>query len=168
MQRSGLSRCESFGEQDARKSGVVRCQASPSNTYRSSLTWRCVVADTTDSSCRDKSLTEVLMAVELITTTFWEPLEVVGINLVVLQDQIAEVVEYARSYLSIENEEYHKVWYKLYICLDASRWRDIPVLCELCFSLLFSNGRMERIFSSLKLVKTERRTRLHHTTLSDL
>ena len=41
------------------------------------------------------------------------------------------------------------------------------VLCELCFSSPFSNGRVERIFSSLKLVKTERRTKLHHT-LSDL
>ena len=130
-------------------------------------TWRCLVADATDSSCSDKSLTEVLMAVELIATMFREPLEAVGINLLVLQHKIAEVVEYARSYLSIESEEYHKVWYKLYVCPDASRWRDILVLCELCFSLPFSNGRVERIFSSLKLVKTERRTRLHHT-LSDL
>ena len=130
-------------------------------------TWRCVVANATDSSCSDKSLTEVLMAVELIATMFREPLEAAGINLLVLQDQIAEVVEYARSYLSIESEEYHKVWYKLYVCPDASRWRDILVLCELCFSLPFSNVRVERIFSSLKLVKTERRTRLHHT-LSDL
>ena len=82
-------------------------------------TWRCVVADATDSSCRDKSLTEVLMAVELIATTFREPMEDVGINLLVLQHKIAEVVEYARSYLSIESEEYHKVWYTLYVCPDA-------------------------------------------------
>ena len=83
-------------------------------------TWRCVVADTADSSCRDKSLTEVLIAVELIVEAV----------VLVLQDQIAEVVEYARNYLSIESEEYHKVWYKLYICPDASRWRDILVLAS--------------------------------------
>ena len=42
------------------------------------------------------------------------------------------------------------------------------MLCELGFSLPFSNGRVERIFSSLKLVKTDRRTRLQKSTLKDL
>ena len=98
-----------------------------------------------ESSSGDKSLSEVSSAVELIATTFREPLEAVGVNLLVLQDQITEVVEYARSYLSIETEAYHKVWYKLHVCPDASRWKDILILCELCFSLPFSNGRVERI-----------------------
>ena len=136
-------------------------------------TWRSVATDENDlefveSSPGDKSLTEVSGAVELIATTFREPLEAVGVNLLVLQDQITEIVEYALSYLSIETEVYHKVWYKLHVCPDASRWKDILILCELCFSLPFSNGRVERIFSSLKLIKTDRRTRLHHDTLSDL
>lgn len=113
-------------------------------------------------------MSEVSAAVELIATTFREPLEAVGVNLLVLQDQITEIVEYARNYLSIESEEYHKVWYKLHVCPDASRWHNVLLLCELCFSLPFSNGRVERIFSSLKLIKTDRRTRLHHATLSDL
>jgi hypothetical protein len=117
-------------------------------------TWRPVATDENDlesaeSSPGDKSLSEVSSAVELIATTFREPLEAVGVNLLVLQDQITEVVEYARSYLSIETEAYHKVWYKLHVCPDASRWKDILILCELCFSLPFSNGRVERIFSSL-------------------
>lgn len=43
---------------------------------------------------------------ELIATTFQEPLEAVGISLLVLQDEITETVEYARNYLSIEREEY--------------------------------------------------------------
>ena len=105
---------------------------------------------------------------DLIATTFHEPLEAIGVNLLVLQDQVTEVVEYARSYLSIESEGYHKVWYKLHVCPDASRWKDVLILCELCFSLPFSNGRVETIFSSLKLVKTDRRTRLHRATLNDL
>ena len=86
------------------------------------------------------------------------------LNLLVLQDQITEVIEYARSYLSIETEAYHKVWYKLHVCPDASRWKDILILCELCFSLPFSNGRVERIFLSMKLIKTDRRTRLKQDT----
>ena len=69
---------------------------------------------------------------------------------------------------AIETEAYHKVWYKLHVCPDASRWKDILILCELCFSLPFSNGRVERMFSSMKLIKTDRRTRLKQDTLSDL
>ena len=136
-------------------------------------TWRPVATDeneseSAESSSGDKSLSEVSSTVELIASTFKEPLEAVGVNLLVLQDQITEVVEYARSYmyLSIETEAYHKVWYKLHVCPDASRWKDILILCELCFSLPFSNGRVERIFSSMKLIKTDRRIRLHYDTKS--
>ena len=120
------------------------------------------------NSSGDTSLSEISCTVELIAITFREPLVAVGVNLLMLQDQISEVVEYARSYLSIETEAYHKVWYKLHVCPDASRWKDILILCELRFSLPFSNGRVERIFSSLKLIKMDHRTRLHHDTLSDL
>ena len=64
------------------------------------------------SSPGDKSLIEVSDAVELIAITLWEPLEAVGVNILVLQDQITEIVEYTWSYLSIETEVYHKLWYK--------------------------------------------------------
>ncbi len=43
----------------------------------------------------------------------------------------------------------------------------MPILCELGFSLPFSNGRVQTIFSTLKHVKTDRRTRLQSSTLSD-
>jgi hypothetical protein len=114
-----------------------------------------------ENSPEAKALSEVLAAVELITTMFKEPLQASGMNLLCLQDEMEEVVEYARQYLSIEIEKYHKVWYNLHICSDASSWKDVLVLCELCFSLPFSNGSVERIFSSLKLIKTDRRTRLN-------
>ena len=120
------------------------------------------------NSPEDKSLSEVAVAVELIATTFHEPLDAVGVSLLVLQDEITEVVEYARNYLSIERENYHKVWYKLHICPDANKWTNVLVLCQLCLTLPFSNGSVERIFSMLKLIKTGHRTRLHHDTLSDL
>ena len=137
-------------------------------------TWRPVITAAAESdseletSPEDKSLAEVVAGVELIATTFQEPLKAVGVSLLILQDEITEVVEYARNYLSIETEEYRKVWYKLHVCPDANNWTNILILCELCFSLPFSNGSVERMFSTLKLVKTDRRTRLHHDTLSDL
>ena len=89
-------------------------------------TWRPLSAvsgesDSESESSNDKSLAEVTVAVDLIATTFREPLEAVGVNLLTLQDQITEVVEYARNYLSIETEDYHKVWYKLHVCPDSNR-----------------------------------------------
>ena len=83
----------------------------------------------------------------------------------VVQDEVTEAVEYARNNFSIETEQYHKVWYKLYVSPDATKRSNVLVLCELCFSLLLSNGSVEWMF---KLVKTDRRTRLHQDTLGDL
>ena len=65
-------------------------------------------------------------------------------------------------------EAYHKVWYKLHVSPDSSRWTNVLILTELCFSLPFSNGSVERVFSTTKLIKTDRRTRLHRDTLSDI
>ena len=123
-------------------------------------TWRpvrTVGGDATSESANypeDKSLAEVIAAVELITTTFREPLEAVDVNCLNLQDEIIEIVEYARNYLSIEMEAYHKVWYKLHVSPDSSRWMNLLILTELCCSLPFSNGSVERVFSTMKLIKT--------------
>ncbi len=42
------------------------------------------------------------------------------------------------------------------------------LLCELVFSLPFSNSRVEQTFSSLKIIKTKFRTKLSTSTLHDL
>lgn len=121
-----------------------------------------------ENSSKDSALNEVLAAVDSIATVFKEPLQASGVCLLGLQDEMEEVVEYARQYLSIESEKYHKVWYNLHICADSSKWANILVLCELCFSLPFSNGTVERMFSCLKLIKTDHRTRLNCDTLNNL
>ena len=42
------------------------------------------------------------------------------------------------------------------------------LLCNLLFSLPVSNGHVESIFSSMNVIKTERRVTMHTNTLSDL
>ena len=49
-----------------------------------------------------------------------------------------------------------------------SKWPNILQLCKLVFSLPFSNAHVERLFSTLKIIKTDRRSNLKSTTLSDL
>ena len=67
----------------------------------------------------------------------------------------------------LDRESYRKIWYKLHICPNANTWPNVLLLCELGFSLPFSNGHVERIFSSLKLIR-DRRIRLQRSTLGYL
>ena len=116
----------------------------------------------------DPSLTEIKNALEYIVSLFRDPLEARGANVSVLQDEIEDAVEYARRYLGLESTNYRKVWYNLHVCPDSTHWPNVLLLCGLAFSLPFSNGRVEQIFSSLKLLKTTNRTSLGASTLDDL
>ena len=121
-----------------------------------------------DDEYEDVSLLEIKLALEDIFRVFIDPLESENVSLSTLQDEIEDVVDYARRYLSLESTKYRKIWYLLHVCPDAEKWPSILLLCELVFSLPFSNGRVEQIFSSLKMIKTSNRTSLHTSTLDDL
>ena len=94
------------------------------------------------------SLVEVKRAAEHIITHFRVPLESKGVILATIQDEIEEIVDYGRKYLDINKLDYHEAWYKLLSCPDAQKWTNVAGLCELAFSLPFSNNRVEQIFSS--------------------
>ena len=113
-----------------------------------------------DDEYEDSSILAIKLALEDIFRAFADPLEASNVNLSTLQNEIEDVVDYARKYLSIESTSYRKVWYLLHVCPDIEKWPSILLLCELVFSLPFSNGRVEQIFSSLKLIKTKNRTNL--------
>lgn len=113
-----------------------------------------------DDEDSDSSLEEVKKTVQHIATHFREPLLGKGLSTFSLPDEIEDIVEYARTYLSLSQTPYRKVWYKLCTCPDLTKWPNVIILMELCFSLPFFNGRVEQIFSSLKVVKTNRRARL--------
>ena len=71
-------------------------------------------------------------------------------------------------YLESQAEDYRKVWYKLFTAPDARKWPNIILISELLFSLPFTNSKVERTFSTMKMVKSERCTNLHTSTLDDL
>ena len=54
------------------------------------------------------------------------------------------------------------------VCPDSGKWPIILILCELAFSLPFSNGLVEQIFSRMKVIKSDRRTNMQASTLNDL
>ncbi len=126
--------------------------------------WRLSSSDLED----DGDMDEIREAIEYITSHFREPFEAKGVDLPNIQDEIEEIVLYARKYLSLGSEGYQRVWYKLHTSPDASKWCNVLKVCELVFSLPFSNAHVEKLFSTLKIIKTDRRTTLYSTTLSDL
>lgn len=73
-----------------------------------------------------------------------------------------------RKYLENQAEDYRKVWYKLFTAHGARKWPNVILVSELLFSLPFTNSRVERAFSTMKIVKTNRRTSLLSSTLDDL
>ena len=104
---------------------------------------------------------------EDIISVFREPLESEGAELFSLQDELEEVVDFFRRYLNT-GEEYKKVWYKLFTAPDARKWPNVLLLCKLLFSLPFTNSKVERAFSIMKIIKTDRRNSLNTSTLDDL
>ena len=56
------------------------------------------------------------------------------------------------------------VWWKLFNAVDAKKWSNVLVVIELLFCLPIANGRVERVFSQMKLIKNSRRTCLGEDT----
>lgn len=110
----------------------------------------------------------IRQAVEHIITVFREPLEAKGACLSALDDELEEVVHFCRTYLDSQLEDYRKIWFKLHSTHDSQKWPTVLLISELLFSLPFTNSKVERMFSSLKVIKTDRRSSLQITTLDDL
>ena len=70
-----------------------------------------------------------------------EPLEVAGVSLASIQDEIEDAVDYARTYLRIGSESYRKIVAQ---ASNVEKCRNVLALSELDFSLPFSNGQLER------------------------
>ena len=110
---------------------------------------------------------QVKEAVEDIVSIFREPLEAKGTSTFSIQDEVDEVVDFYRQYLNPE-ESYKKVWYKIFTAPDARKWPTVILLSELLFSLPFTNSTVERAFSIMNIIKTDRHTSLNDSTLDDL
>ena len=63
---------------------------------------------------------------------------------------------------------YRAVWWRIFHAPDSSQWKNILTLVELLFSLPVSNGKLERVFSQMNVVKTNKRSLLTNESLDDL
>ena len=85
-----------------------------------------------------------------------------------VQEEWDDVVSYAKQYLNLVQESYQIIWWKLFNGPDSMKWMNVLALVELLFCLMMSNGHLERVFSQLKVIKTERRSCLGEDRLDQL
>lgn len=99
-------------------------------------------------------------ALECISTRFLVPLENASVNCALLHEEWDDIVEYAKRYLNLVQDDYKVIWWKLFNAPDSTKWTNILAVVELLFCLPVSSGHLERVFSQLKLIKGERHASL--------
>ena len=72
------------------------------------------------------------------------------------------------SYMLYSNMKYRSVWWRLFHAPNSLEWFNVLSLVNLLFSLPVSNGKLERTFSQVNLLKSNKRNLLGTDTLSDL
>ena len=93
-------------------------------------------------------------AVERLAEQFQKPLEKSGIDCSQLQQEWDDILLYGWRYLNLTSEDYKCLWWKLFNSVDSGTWANILGLVELLFCLPAANGRVERMFSHLRIIKT--------------
>ena len=106
-------------------------------------------------------------ALDHLTTQFNVPLAKAGVVETLIKEEFIDMLDYAKSYLPLSRDNYLTTWWKLFNSANSKNWTNILALVELVFCLPMSNGRVERIFSRLKLIKTNRRCALNEDHLDD-
>ena len=78
------------------------------------------------------------------------------------------MVLHATQFIFLSTRGYKAVWWRLFHAPNASEWANILCLVQLLLTLPISNGKLQRIFSTLKVLKSEKRSLLRNDTLDDL
>lgn len=107
-------------------------------------------------------------AVVNVGVKFKTPLESAGVSIEELRTEFMDVLEHATQFISLSTLNYQEVWWKIFHSPYASEWSNILTLVQLLLSLPASNGKLERIFSTMKLIKSDKRCSLTNDSLDDL
>ena len=91
-----------------------------------------------------------------------------GANVGEIHTEFEAMLEYATMYIVLSTSDYRAVWWRLFHAPSAAEWANVLTLAELFFSLPASNGKLERLFSQVNVIKSEKRTSLTNAALDDL
>ena len=109
-----------------------------------------------------------LESIERLVERFIIPLQGAGVLTGVIKEEFQNMIEYAVEYIAVSSHDYKSTWWRLFHAPNASEWQNALTLATLLFSLPASNGNLERVFSTLHLIKDKKRSRLTNEALDDL
>ena len=69
-------------------------------------------------------------ALNAICQQFQIPLEAASIDCSLVQEEWDDMVDYGRKYLSVVQEDYKVLWWKLFNAVDAGQWRNVLGVVE--------------------------------------
>jgi len=96
-------------------------------------------------------------ALQSLSARFEVPLQKAQVDITLLEEEWEDVVENAKHYLNLVQEDNQMIWWKLFNSVDSKKWTNVLSLVELLFCLPMANGHVEWLFSILKLIKTDKK-----------
>ena len=107
-------------------------------------------------------------AIDRLVEHFKVPLEGADAELDEIRREFEAMLSYASQFISLSTLDYQSVWWRLFHAPNSSEWSNILKLASLLFSLPVSNGKLERTFSQLNIIKDKKRSSLGNQSLNDL
>ena len=112
-----------------------------------------------------------LDSLDRLVERFAVPLQGASADCSKVKEEFQSILQYAVQYISLSTMDYRAVWWRIFNAPTASEWSNVLTLIELLFSLPASNGKLERIFSQMNVIKTNKslkRSLLSNESLDDL
>jgi hypothetical protein len=109
-------------------------------------------------------------AVQRLGERFRVPLENAGVQVEQLREEIREMLVHATQFYSLSTMGYQAVWLLwlwLFRAPNAEEWFNFLILVRLLLTLPATNGKLERVFSTLKVLKVDKRSLLSNDTLDN-
>ena len=156
------------GHMDGLIDSVLHCFKDRVKDHHADLLTDVLTLLATHGWSRSEEADFASVSVSTLASRFTVPLERAGIDVSALGDEWIDMVDYAKRYLNITQENGVTIWWKLFNSPSSKNWVNILSLIELVYCLPMSNGHVERIFSTLKLIKTERRSSLCEDYLDNI
>jgi len=72
-------------------------------------------------------------------------------------EEFRDMLSYATQFIPLSSTNYQMVWWRLFHSPNASDWTNVLTLTRLLFNLPVSNGKLERVFSTMTNIKMEKR-----------
>ena len=109
-----------------------------------------------------------LNCVDRLVERFATPLLGAQADVSQIREEFTSLMQYAVQFISLATMDYRAVWWRIFHAPTAYEWSNALILIQLLFSLPTSNGKLERVFSQMNVIKTNKRSLLSNESLDDL